>query len=178
MRHLTDVDENLAAVAIFALVFALVSLDLVADAGSGTAWPHLVIELLTTAAAGVGVVAFARRALAMRAEAASWRARAEELLAGVGQSIEDQFVAWDLTAAEREVAVLLLKGLSFKEIASVRATSERTSRDQARVVYRKAGVAGRAELSAWFLEDLLPPSTVRPPGPQAVRSPPPERMAP
>lgn len=53
------------------------------------------------------------------------------------------------------MALLLLKGLSFKEIAAVRENSERTNREQARGVYRKAGVTGRAELSAWFLEDLL-----------------------
>ncbi len=39
----------------------------------------------------------------------------------------------------------------------MRSTSERTGREQARNVYRKAGVAGRAELSAWFIEDLLAP---------------------
>jgi hypothetical protein len=30
-------------------------------------------------------------------------------------------------------------------------------REQARVLYRKAGLAGKAELSAFFLEDLLLP---------------------
>ena len=39
--------------------------------------------------------------------------------------------------------------------------TERTVRDQAGAIYRKSGLAGRAELSAYFLEDLLPsqPST-------------------
>jgi DNA-binding NarL/FixJ family response regulator len=55
------------------------------------------------------------------------------------------------------VALLLLKGLSLKEIAAVRATSERTIRAQARSVYSKAGLTGRASLSAFFLEDLLAP---------------------
>lgn len=54
-------------------------------------------------------------------------------------------------------ALLLLKGLSHKVIAEVRATSERTVRQQALAVYRKAGLAGRAELAAFFLEDLLLP---------------------
>ena len=39
----------------------------------------------------------------------------------------------------------------------MRATSERTVREQARSVYRKAGVSGRSGLSAYFLEDLLLP---------------------
>ena len=53
----------------------------------------------------------------------------------------------------------MLKGLSFKEIAPVRGTSERTVRQQALAVYAKAGLAGRAELAAFFLEDLLVPAT-------------------
>lgn len=39
----------------------------------------------------------------------------------------------------------------------MRRTSERTVRQQALSVYRKAKLAGRAELSAFFLEDLLAP---------------------
>ena len=67
-----------------------------------------------------------------------------------------QLGRWELTAAEKEVAILVLKGLSHKEVADVRKTSERTARKQARAVYKKAGLDGRAALSAFFLEDLLP----------------------
>ncbi|MEE4298884.1 MAG: LuxR C-terminal-related transcriptional regulator, partial [Pseudomonadales bacterium] len=70
-------------------------------------------------------------------------------------AIEAQFRGWGLSTAEAEIGMLLLKGLSLKEIAALRETSERTVREQARAVYRKAGLAGRAELSAYFLEDLL-----------------------
>ena len=41
--------------------------------------------------------------------------------------------------------------------SAVRATSERTVREQARSIYTKAGLTGRAALSAFFLEDLLAP---------------------
>ena len=80
-----------------------------------------------------------------------------ELLKGLGTAIDDQFERWGLTAAEREVAMLMLKGLSHKEIAVVRDTSERTVRQQARAIYGKANLSGRAALSAFFLEDLLLP---------------------
>lgn len=55
------------------------------------------------------------------------------------------------------MALLLLKGLSLKEIATIRAVAERTVREQARSIYSKAGLTGRAALSAFFLEDLLAP---------------------
>ena len=44
-----------------------------------------------------------------------------------------------------------------KEIAAIQEKSERTVRQHAVSVYRKSGLAGRAELSAFFLEDLLLP---------------------
>jgi hypothetical protein len=48
---------------------------------------------------------------------------------------------------------------SHKEIAAHTARSERTVRQHAVALYRKAGLAGRAELAAFFLGDLrLPPA--------------------
>ena len=79
------------------------------------------------------------------------------LLAGLGAAIELQFERWGLTPAEKDVALLLLKGLGHKEAAGVLERSERTVRQHAIAVYRKSGLAGRAELAAFFLEDLLLP---------------------
>jgi DNA-binding CsgD family transcriptional regulator len=92
-----------------------------------------------------------------RLQGQRWRAEARTLLKGLGDAIDEQFKLWNLTEAEKEVALLLFKGLSLKEIAQVRATSERTIRAQARALYAKAGLSGRAALSAFFLEDLMAP---------------------
>jgi DNA-binding CsgD family transcriptional regulator len=92
-----------------------------------------------------------------RVQGQRWRSEARSLLNGLGEAIDVQFSRWNLTEAEREVALLLLKGLSLKEIAAIRATTERTVRAQARALYGKAGLTGRASLSAFFLEDLLAP---------------------
>jgi len=92
-----------------------------------------------------------------RAQGHRWRSEARTLLNGLGEAIDTQFSRWNLTEAERSVALLLLKGLSLKEIAGLRATTERTIRAQAHALYAKAGVTGRASLSAFFLEDLLAP---------------------
>ena len=104
---------------------------------------------------------------AAREEAQVWRQEAAELLRGLSAAIDDQFSRWELTQAEREVALLLLKGLSTRDIAIVRATREATVRQQAQGVYRKAGMEGRAELAAFFLEDLLAPRANLP-GPEAA----------
>jgi DNA-binding CsgD family transcriptional regulator len=65
--------------------------------------------------------------------------------------------SWARARRSLETALLLLKGYGHKEIASLLQKSERTVRQHAVAVYRKSGLAGRAELSAFFLEDLLLP---------------------
>lgn len=88
-----------------------------------------------------------------------WRDRAATLLHGLGKVIDQQFRDWKLSKAEREVALFLLKGLSLKEIAAIRESGDPTVRQQAASIYQKAHVSGRAELSAFFLEDLLLPNS-------------------
>ena len=89
--------------------------------------------------------------------AARWAREARTLIDGLSDAIDAQLDRWKLTPAEKGVTLLLLKGLGHKEIATVREVGETTVRQQARSVYRKAGLAGRHELAAFFLEDLLGP---------------------
>jgi DNA-binding NarL/FixJ family response regulator len=93
---------------------------------------------------------------AARAEGEAWRREAQQHVAGLGAAIDRQFESWGLTAAEREIGSLMLKGLSHKEIAIVRGTSDPTVRHQATTIYQKAGVESRTAFCAFFLEDLLP----------------------
>jgi DNA-binding NarL/FixJ family response regulator len=69
--------------------------------------------------------------------------------------IHQQFDQWQLSQSQQEIGLLLLKGLSFNEIAAIRETKEKTVRQQASEIYKKAGVAGRHAFSAWFFEDFL-----------------------
>lgn len=103
-----------------------------------------------------------RKSLAeRRAERDAWKASAQKALEGLGAAVDRQFEEWQLTPAEREVALLLLQGYSHKHIAKATARSERTARQHATAVYEKAGLGSRAELAAFFLEGLmLPPATV------------------
>lgn len=98
---------------------------------------------------------------AARRDGAGWRAAVDHHVDGLKAAIEAQFDAWSMTPAERNIAFLVLKGFSHKEIAGLRATSERTIRQQAQSVYRKSGLAGKNGLSAYFLEDLLSPKSER-----------------
>jgi len=96
-----------------------------------------------------------------RAERDAWQRSAERLLHGLGEAIDQQFEGWSLTDAERETALMLLKGYSHKRIAKLTSRSERTVRQHAVAVYRKSGQAGRAGLAAFFLEGLALPAAAR-----------------
>lgn len=87
-----------------------------------------------------------------------WREKASSLLEGLGQKIDEQLTYWQLSDAEKQVVLLILKGLSFKECAQVREVSEKTIRQQASSIYSKSGLTSRSALSAFFLEDLLLPN--------------------
>ncbi len=162
-----DVRNNrptLMAIALFAVVVVLIGWDLYVDFGEGASTWHLSIEFFVFLVAVSGMVLMWRQLERTRSdlvealvEAAQWKKESSELIQGLGVAIERQFERWKLTNAEAEVGLFLLKGLSHKEIAEIRHTSERTVREQARAVYRKSGLSGRSALSAFFLEDLLLP---------------------
>lgn len=160
---------------LFTAIGGLVALDVALDAQEGLRWRHVLAELGVVAAAAVGAAGFATqwrrerrrlrdevhraeaRAQTWQSEADLWREQASAALRGLGAAIDDQFDLWQLSPAEKEVGLLLLKGLSHQEVAAVRGTSVRTIGQQARALYRKGELGGRAELSAFFLEDLLLP---------------------
>ncbi len=93
--------------------------------------------------------------LALEKELEGFRQSIAPYVANIRQEVERQFTAWNLTAAEKETAYLLLKGLSLKDIAQVRGVSEKTVKQHNLTIYQKSGLAGRAELAAFFLQDLL-----------------------
>jgi DNA-binding CsgD family transcriptional regulator len=176
--HLTDAGGEPALRTILVLVLAATiiggGIDLVLDAPTTWRSAHVLYEVsLIGAAAATSVMLWrgwwrsrrslseTRQVLAERAsERDAWRASAEAALAGLGRAIDERFAAWNLTPAEREVALLLLKERSHKQIAYETGRSERTIRQHAVAVYHKSGLGGRAELAAFFLEDvLLPDST-------------------
>lgn len=69
--------------------------------------------------------------------------------------MEARFKDWSLTSAEREIAILAIKGFSIAEMAELRDTKQGTVKAQCASVYKKADVAGRLQLLSAFLDDLL-----------------------
>lgn len=172
----------LAILSAFCLMAGLSAWDLMTDLGEGTTPSHVVVEgavfaigflgaayvtrLLLDAARQVRQTAAELASMShalqrTEADARRWQSEARDLMRGLSEAIDEQFDRWQLSTAEREVALLLLKGLSHRDVAKIRQVTEATARQQARSVYKKGGLEGRHDLAAFFLEDLMLPLATR-----------------
>ena len=107
------------------------------------------LGLIVGAGLAVHLVTTARHAKA-RAD------RAHKLTSGAfAQTVDDYFARLSLTEAERDVAWLVLKGMTMAEIAEIRQTRPGTVKAQCTAVYRKAGVGSKSQLFSQVVEDLL-----------------------
>ncbi len=155
--------------ALFAISTLLLLEDMISDLSRGSSFSHLFEEILVFIMLTMGVVYIWKDNFNLRAnltrtqvqleaaqkESNEWHQKNQTLIKGLGAAIDAQLDQWTLTTSEKEIALLLIKGLSMKEIAEIRNTAERTVRQQSLAIYQKSGLSGRAELSAFFLEDLL-----------------------
>lgn len=156
---------------ILSLIAIGLAFDVWNDWSAGAAYYHVWLEALIVCFSAFGIFwiwrdnSLLRRKVSgthkelelSKLESEKWRREHQALVQGLGAAIDRQLISWALSKAEREVAVLLLKGYSFKEIADLRNGSEKTVRQHSLRIYERSNLAGRAELSAFFLEDLLGP---------------------
>lgn len=168
-----DMDSRLRVILAVALLSIIVggTADLVMDNPESWLSAHVIFEVMMIAGAllmattlWLGWWRSAHAVASLKARHAEdleerdrWRASSQELLEGLGRAIDEQFDEWRLTPAEREVALMLLKGYGHKQIAALTGRSERTARQHAGSVYEKSRLGGRAELAAFFLQDLMLP---------------------
>jgi len=164
--------DRIIAIAL-SIIMILNFVDVITDIGLGVPTWHIVEEsvivLLSGFGAGYLIYEIHKRSkqLGHLAETLSESNRhldniTEKMLQArkqYSEVIHQQFDDWKLTEGEQQVGMLLLKGLSFKEIAAVRSTKEKTVRQQASSIYSKASLEGRHEFSGWFFEDFLNENT-------------------
>lgn len=156
-RSLTGLGVLLAVQILCAFYF--ISSVLSSVIGFGTApIPWALRETLELAVSGGMILSIALLAWAL-VRALLERNDAEDRLhrasAAFGDLLDNKFTAWSLTPAEREVAMLAIKGFSMAEISALRQTSEGTVRAQSNAIYRKAGVTGRQQLLSYFIDEML-----------------------
>lgn len=116
---------------------------------------HNGVELVAVIALVLGIALMGRE---MRLILARQSHMADQLDVASGafhDLLESRFDDWALTPAERDVALMLIKGLSLAEIAELRQSAEGTVKAHCNKVYAKARVSGRTHLVSLFIEDLM-----------------------
>ena len=160
---------DLVLIAMLLTVIVINTTDFIKDISQNDEWLHIWLEILTVFLSVWGIIMLIQMINNRSKELSVLHQRIEQTendlelshskLKEIGREyskyLHKQFEVWELTPSEKEVALILLKGLSFKEIAEVRNTKEKTVRQQASTIYRKSKVSGRHEFSAWFFEDML-----------------------
>ena len=158
-------------IAMLSIVIVINTLDFMKDITQGDEWLHIALEILTVFLSIWGIIMLVKTINQRSNEISSLhqqvsksesdldlsRSKLKAIGLEYSKYMHDQFKAWGLTPSEKEVAIIILKGLSFKEMADIRDTKEKTIRQQASTIYKKSKVSGRHEFSAWFFEDLLNP---------------------
>lgn len=163
--------ERIFIISILSGVVILTLFDIVSDLREGGSGWHVSIEGIIALIALIGIFILLKGTFTLRhdleterkfskeleMESQKWKQKSKTFIEGLSQTIDDQLSFWKLSVSEKEIAFLLLKGLSLKEIAEIRGTAEKTVRSQSANIYNKAGLGNRSELAAFFLEDLLIP---------------------
>ncbi len=161
--------KDLILILMLLIVIVINTTDFLKDILHKDEWLHIALEIMTVFLSIWGIVMLVQAIKGRIQEIENLNQKVVDVendlelthskLKQIGQEyskyIHKQFDVWDLTQSEKEVALALLKGLSFKEIAEIRNTKEKTVRQQASTIYRKSRVTGRHEFSAWFFEDML-----------------------
>lgn len=66
-----------------------------------------------------------------------------------------QFEIWQLTPAQRDVALLTLRGATIADVAGMRNCAEGTVKAHLSAIFRAAGVRTRSELLGHFMDEFL-----------------------
>jgi DNA-binding CsgD family transcriptional regulator len=131
-------------------------LDVVKDAQEpgAEAW-HLVPEALAAFALFIGIAFEVIYLLYLLQRKASLERSVGMASAQLKDVIQSHFDSWKLTASERDVAALMIKGLSISEIAGVRGSADGTVKAHLNAIYRKANARNRAEVLSHIMDTLI-----------------------
>lgn len=130
--------------------------DIISDLSIGSdSYSHIIVEIIVCLAITLVLFQEIKRVATLNNVVQIEKEKTARLSGELFNVMNKQFSDWKLSPTEHDVALLLIKGLSMKEIAEVRQVKEKTVRQQATQIYAKSGYAGRHELAAHFIEDLI-----------------------
>lgn len=154
-------ERRAATLAVIILFQALCALFFIGDVivdlqgGDGLIELHLAIEASVALALVAGVVFLMLELRLVMQRVAAMETGLRAARGEMAELVDSFFDQWSLTPSERDVALMILKGIENEAIADMRGTAPGTVRAQSAKIYAKAGVDGRSQLLSVFLEELF-----------------------
>lgn len=116
---------------------------------------HLAFEILAVFALGSGIYVTSQFIILLREGQQSAELALSFLRKDFDGLVRQKFLKWALTPAEKDISILLLKGLGTAEISEMRSTKLGTVKLQVHKILQKAGAKNRAEFMSLFIDDFL-----------------------
>lgn len=116
---------------------------------------HLVFEILAVAGLGYAAVTLRAYLRLLQSEAERSRETIHMLRGNFDEVLRGKFEEWGLTTAERDVTLLIIRGLSVADIAAARNTAQGTIKAQSTSIFRKIGVGSKTELMSAIIDEFL-----------------------
>lgn len=120
---------------------------------------HLIFEILAVLGLGYAVMTLRTYFRLLKADAESSKETIHMLRGNFDEVLRDKFEEWGLTAAERDVTLLIIRGLSVSDIAAARNTAQGTIKAQSTSIFRKIGVKSKNELMSAIIDEFLDTTT-------------------
>lgn len=171
LNEFKNENKNVLLTALMSLIFtfSLISLDVIIELKHTFSFEHIIVELLIFLSSLVGVVSLLYKYMiekkeknelveklsSVNKEMEEWRNKVSKVSKDFFWAVEEQMEIWGLTKSEKDIAVLLIKGMSTKDIAELRGVTEKTIRTHATSIYRKSNLNTRYELASYFIEGLF-----------------------
>ena len=119
-----DRNERLLIITLLVMVAGMATVDILTDIKGALTLRHILLEGGAGVTALFGIFYFMRgtavlkekltasvkETLTLKQDAKIWKIQAQKHIEGLAQSINAQLHAWNLSQAEKEIALLLLKG--------------------------------------------------------------------
>lgn len=116
---------------------------------------HLLFEVTAVLALTFGLIDSVKYTQSLKERAESQSQSLYHLQEDFDAHVRFKFASWNLTEAERDVALLILRGLPSDKIADLRKVAIGTIKVQAHNVLQKANVSSRVELMSLFLDEFM-----------------------
>lgn len=116
---------------------------------------HLAFEAGAVLALFFGMVSLFKYTAFLKNQNIRAQTQLSALKVDFDEYVRNQFAKWELTVAEKDVALLPLRGLNTSDVAELRSVSVGTIKVQAHNIFGKSGVSSRVEFMALFMDEFI-----------------------